>query len=102
MQRARAARGGGHSRAVGKTRSKDQIGHGGVKGGLSGKAGVGFGHFPFPQLLFCRLNSAHHRRQPRGIFVDANAKINLGAAGVFAKLRHQDQDFVLRLRGESF
>ena len=70
--------------------------------GLSGKAGVGFGHFPFPQLLFCRLNSAHHRRQPRSVFVDAHAKINLGAARVFAKLRHQDQDFVLRLRGKSF
>ena len=93
-----APRGCGRSHAGSWHRiAQHQINHHVGKAWISQQTNVRFRCFLLPQLMLCGFNRPHHRRDPFGIFINANTKINFLIAWIFFIRLHQCQNFICRL-----
>ena len=75
--------------------AQDQLRHGAVEAGRTGRANVAFGGFSFKQATLRFVHGGHDGRIARIVLVDTNAQIHLVRTGVLTEGLHQLQDRIL-------
>ena len=82
---------------TGHSAIQNQIDHCIAERRIASKTGIGFGCLNLPQLFLGGLDCTHHGGDALGVFVNADAKVDLLVARILAVRLHQRQNFICGL-----